>query len=158
MACLKAYTVGDDSVIIANKDISVDYAGGKCFTVKVVTADGHAVVGADVNFTINGETITVKTDGDGIAKTEITNVPGTYTITTTYNNQTCQNNIGVKLNLNACKVTGNKNINVDYAGGKYFTVKVVSKDGKVAAKDAGVKFTINGKTTTVKLIKTELQK
>ncbi|WP_298523659.1 C1 family peptidase, partial [uncultured Methanobrevibacter sp.] len=55
IACIKAYTVVDDSRILKNSDVSVDYAGGKCFSVKVVTADGHAVVGADVKFTINGK-------------------------------------------------------------------------------------------------------
>ena len=39
---------------------------------------------------------------------------------------------------------------MDYGSGKYFTVKVVSADGKVAASDVSVEFTINGKTTAVK--------
>ena len=68
IACLKIYTVVDDTKIINNKDISVDYNGGKYFTVKVVTADGHAVgAGAKVTFTINKKTKTVKTDKNGIA-------------------------------------------------------------------------------------------
>jgi hypothetical protein len=54
------------------------------------------------------------------------------------------------LNLNTCKVIDNNDIKVDYDGGSYFTVKVVSADGKVAAQGASVTFKINGKTTTVK--------
>lgn len=74
--CLKVYTVGDDTKIINNRDITVDYGGGSFFSVKVVTADGHAVgAGAAVNFTINGKTTTAFTDADGIAKVEITDVP-----------------------------------------------------------------------------------
>ena len=38
---------------------------------------------------------------------------------------------------------------MDYDGGKYFSVKIVSADGKVSASGVGVKFTINGKSTTV---------
>jgi hypothetical protein len=38
---------------------------------------------------------------------------------------------------------------VDYDGGKYFSVKIISADGKVAASGVSVKFTINGKSTTV---------
>ena len=38
---------------------------------------------------------------------------------------------------------------MDYDGGKYFSVKIVSADGKVAASGVSVKFTINGKSTTV---------
>ena len=83
-ACIKAYTVEDDSKIINNKDISVDYDGGKYFSVNVVTDDGHAVLGAAVKFTINGKTTTVKSDANGIAKIKIDNVPKTYAIKTTY--------------------------------------------------------------------------
>ena len=75
IACLKAYTVVDDSKIINNKDISVDYDGDKYFSVKVVTADGHTVgAGAKVTFTINGKTTTVQTDANGIAKIKITDI------------------------------------------------------------------------------------
>ena len=67
--CLKVYTVRDDTKIIDNKNIAVDYSGGSYFSVRVVTADGRAVgAGAIVKFTINGKTVTVRTDDNGIAK------------------------------------------------------------------------------------------
>ena len=151
IASLKVYTVADDSKIIENENITVDYGIGSYFSVKVVTADGHAVgAGAEVNFTINGKTITAFTDADGIAKVAITDVPGTYEVTTAYNNQTYKNKVTVNLNPSSCKITENKDIKVDYDGGKYFSVKIISADGKVAASGVSVKFTINGKTTTVK--------
>ena len=57
ICCIKAYTLADDTKIINIKNISVDYAGGSYFSVKVVTADGHAVgAGEKVKFTINGKT------------------------------------------------------------------------------------------------------
>ena len=157
--CLKAYTVADDSKIINNENVTVDYGSGSYFTVQVVTADGHAVgAGAVVNITINGKTTTAITDADGIAKVEITDVPGTYDVTTAYNGQTYNNTVNVNLNPNTCKITQNKNIKVDYDGGKYFSVKIVSQDGKVAASGVSVKFTINGKTTTVKTDKNGIAK
>ena len=150
-AILKAYTLKDDTIIINNNNISTDYGGGECFTVKVVTGNGHAVGSlAVVNFTINGKTISAITDDEGVAKIEITGVPGIYEIITEYNNQTYKNNVTVKLNATTCKVTQNKDIKVDYNGGKYFTVKVVSADGKIPAAGLSVKFTINGKSKTVK--------
>ena len=47
------------------------------------------------------------------------------------------------------KITQNRDIVVDYDGGSYFSVKVITADGHMV-KDAEVKFTINGKTTAVK--------
>ena len=95
--CLKVYTLADDTKIINNKNIAVDYAGGSYFSVKVVTADGHAVgAGAVVYFTINGKTTTAFTDDGGISKVEITELPGVYVLTTNYNNHTYQNKVIVK--------------------------------------------------------------
>ena len=158
IACLKVFTVNDTSAIINNRDISVDYGGDSYFSVNVTTGDGHAVAGAGVNFTINGKTTTVFSDDDGIAKVRITDVPGTYEVTTEYNGQTYRNKVTVNLNAKTCKITQNKNIKVDYDGGKYFTVKIVSADGKVAASGVSVKFTINGKSKTVKTDKNGIAK
>ncbi len=96
IACLKVYTVADDSKVIDNKDIQVDYGKKSWFGVRVVTADGYAVVGADVDFTINGKAVTVKTDSDGTAKIEISEEPGVYVIKTEYDNQTYKNKVTVK--------------------------------------------------------------
>ena len=151
ITCLKVYTVADDTKIINNENITVEYGSESYFTVQVVTADGHSVgEGAVVNITINGKTTKAITDASGIAKVEINEVPGTYDVTTSYNGQTYKNSVVVKLNQSTCIITQNKDITMDYGSGKYFTVKVVSADGKVAASDVSVEFKINGKTTAVK--------
>ncbi|WP_410319119.1 C1 family peptidase [Methanobrevibacter sp.] len=149
VCAIKVYTVADDSQIIDNEDISVDYAKGKYFSVKVVTTDGHAVAGTSVGFTINGKTINATTDSEGIAELEIVEVPGTYVITTVYNNQTYENNVTVKLDSKNCKAVA-ENIAVDYASGSHFTVKVVSSDGKVAVAGESVIFIFNGDAITAK--------
>ena len=102
----KVYTVADDTRIIDNKDITVDYDGESYFSVKVVTADGRSVgAGEIVKFTINGKTTTVKTDNDGIARIKITELPGKYTLTTSYNDKIYQNTVTVKPVPTASKVT-----------------------------------------------------
>ena len=102
----KVYTVADDTRIIDNKDITVDYYGESYFSVKVVTADGRSVgAGEIVKFTINGKTTTVKTDNDGIARIKITELPGKYTLTTSYNDKIYQNTVTVKPVPTASKVT-----------------------------------------------------
>ncbi|WP_405269939.1 lectin like domain-containing protein [Methanobrevibacter sp.] len=157
--CLKVYTVVDDTKIIDNKDISVDYGSGSYFSVKVVTDDGRPVgAGEKVSFKINGKTTSTTTNNDGIAKVKITNAPGTYNVVTTHNGKTYKNKLTVKLNLKICKIMGNKNIKVDYASKSYFSVKVVSSDGKTVVSGASVKFKINGKTTTVKTNKKGIAK
>ena len=158
--CLKVYTVDDNTIIIDNQNITVDYNNESYFSVKVVTAEGIPVgAGERVNFAIGEKTIAVKTDDEGIAKIKITEVPGTYVIKTSiFVDEVYTNNITVKLNPNDCKIINNKDIKVDYAGGSYFSVKVVSSDGKIALANGAVKFTINGKTTTVKTDKNGIAK
>ena len=111
IACLKVYTVADDCIIVDNENITVDDGSGSYFSVKVVTADGHAVgAGAVVNFTIKGKTVSVLTDANGTAKIKITQKAGTYVITTTFNGKTYNNTVTVKpvadkIVLKAKKVT-----------------------------------------------------
>ena len=143
IACLKAYTVADDSKIINNKDISVDYDGGKYFSVNVVTADGIPVVGAKVTFTINKKTKTVTTNKNGIAKIKITDVPKKYTITTKYKGKTYKNTVTVKHVLKTSKVTVKKTA-------KKFTLKATLKINGKLVKGKIIKFKFNGKTYKAK--------
>ena len=161
--CIKAYTVEDDSKIINNKDISVDYCGGKYFSVKVATADGHAVSGAAVKFTINGKTTTVKSDANGIAKIKITDVPKSYTIKTTYKGKTYTNKVTVKQVLTTSKVTVKKTaksftmqaklkVNGKLVSGKTYTAKTNSKGiAKVTVKKNDIGKLKKGKTYTAKV-------
>ena len=143
IACLKAYTVADDSYIINNQDISVDYDGDKYFSVKVLTADGHIVAGASVKFSINGKTTTVKTDKNGISKIKITDVPGKYVVKINYNGKTYANKVTVKQVLTASKVTVKKTA-------KKFTLKAKLKINGKLVKGKLITFKFNGKTYKVK--------
>ena len=143
VACIKAYTLKDDTTIAENKDIAVDYDGGKYFSVKIVSGDGNGVVGASVNFNINGITSTVKTDSSGIAKIKITQLPKKYTITTTYNGKSVKNTVTVKQVLTAYKVTVKKTA-------KKFTIKAKLKINGKLVKGKIITFKFNGKTYKVK--------
>ncbi|WP_405290190.1 C1 family peptidase [Methanobrevibacter sp.] len=144
ITCLKVYTVADDIKIINNKDISVDYNGGKYFSVKVVTSDGHAVgAGEKVTFTINKKTKTVTTNKNGIAKIKITDIPKKYTITTKYAGKTYKNTVTVKHVLKASKVTVKKTA-------KKFTLKATLKINGKLQNGKLITFKFNGKTYKVK--------
>ena len=143
VACIKAYTLKDDTAIAGNKNITVDYGGGKYFSVKVTTADGHIVVGASVKFKINGQSTTVRTDNNGIAKIKITHLPKTYSMTTTYNGKTYKNTVTVKHVIKASKVTVKKTA-------KKFTLKATLKINGKLVKGKIITFKFNGKTYKVK--------
>ena len=142
--CLKVYTVADDSKIINNKNIAVDYAGGSYFTVKVVTNDGRAVgAGESVKFTIGGKTTTVKTDNNGIAKIKISQLPGKYTIKTTYRGKSLENTVTVKQVL---KVAKSSVKNTD----KKLVLKASLKINGKAVKGKVIQFRFIGKTYKAK--------
>ena len=151
--CLKVYTVADDTKIVDNKDISVDYTGESYFTVRVVTADGRAVgAGAVVKFTIDGKTYSVITDGDGIARIKISQLPKKYTITTTYNGKTYKNTVTVKQVLAASKITIKKKT------AKKLILKAKLKINGKLVKGKKITFKFRGKKYTVKTNKNGIAK
>lgn len=137
--CLKVYTVADDTKIINNKNVVADYAGGSCFSVRVVTSDGRAVgAGEVVKFTINGKTTTVKTDKNGIAKIGIVKTPGKYIITTTYKGKSVNNIIKVRQVLATNKVVVKKTA-------KSFTLKAKLKINGKLVRNKWITFKFFGK-------------
>ena len=152
VCCLKAYTVVDDTKVINNKNIAVDYTGGKYFSVKVVTSDGHAVgAGEKVKFTINKKTTTVTTDKNGIAKIKITDGPGKYYITTSYKGKSVKNTVNVKHVITATATTVKKTA-------KSFTLKAKLKINGKLIKGKWITFKFNGKTYKAKTDKNGIAK
>ena len=157
VCCLKAYTLPDDTKIIDNYNMTVDYNSGSYFSVKVVCDDGHAVgAGEEVNFTINGKTTSVKTDNDGYAKLLIREAPGNYTISTAYNGKTYENTVIVKEipNPSPANITKNESLTTKTFSVKNTDKKLVLKatlmiDGK-AVEGETIKFTFRGKTYSAK--------
>ena len=144
VACLKVYTVADNTKVINNKNIAVDYDGGSYFSVKVVTADGHSVgAGAPVKFTINKKSTTVTTDANGIAKLKIVDLPDKYTITTTYKGASLKNTVTVKQVLTTSKVTVKKTAK------KFYLQAKLKINGKLV-KSKLISFKLNGKTYKAK--------
>ena len=144
IACLKVYTVADDTKIVDNKNMTVYYDGGSYFSVKVVTGDGRAVgAGESVKFTMGGKTTTVKTDSNGIAKIKISQLPGKYTVTTTYKVKSYKNTLTVKQVLTTTKPS------VKNTDSKLILKTVLKINGK-AVKGKLIKFAFMGKTYKAK--------
>ena len=137
---IKAYTVVDDTKIINNDNITVDYAGGSCFSVTVVTDEGNAVgAGEVVRFTINNVKYYVTTDENSTAKLEIKESPGEYTIVTKYNGKFYQNTVTVNNVLTATKATIKKST------AKNLVLAAKLKINGKNVKGKWIKFKINGK-------------
>ena len=150
--CLKVYTVADDTKIIKNKNIAVDYGGGSYFSVKVVTSDGRTVgAGKSVKFTINSKSTTVKTDNNGNARIKITNLPGKYTIKTKYRGIIYKNTVTVKHVIKAAKTSVKKK-------DKKLLLKATLKINGKAVKGKKIKFTFKGKTYKAKTNKKGMAK
>ena len=137
---LKAYTVEDDTKIINNTNITVDYAGESYFSVKVVTDDGREVcAGEVVTFTINNVTYNITTDENSTAKLEIKESPGEYTIVTKYNGKLYQNTVTVNNVLTATKATIKKKT------AKNLVLAAKLKINGKNVKGKWIKFKLNGK-------------
>lgn len=136
---IKVFTVVDDSKLVDNTDMTVDYVSGKYFTVKVVTADGKKVgAGEKVTFLINGKKTVVTTDINGVAKVKITGAPNKYTILTYYKGKSVKNTITIKHVVSTSKVSVKKTA-------KSFTLKATVKiNGKY--QKGNVVFKFKGKT------------
>ena len=140
VACLKIYTVVDDTKIINNDDVSVDYAGESYFSVKVVADDGHAIgAGEVVTFTINNVTYNITTDENSTAKLEIKDSPGEYTLVTKYNGKLYQNTVTVNNVLTATKATIKKKT------AKNLVLAAKLKINGKNVKGKWIKFKLNGK-------------
>ncbi len=138
--------------ITGGKDIKMYYCDGSKYSVKVFGDYGKAVgKGKTVNFKIGTKTIKAKTNAKGVASIKITNTPGKYTITASYNGFKVTNKITVKqsLTLKTAKVKKSS---------KKLVLKATLKNGKKAIKNKKITFKFNGKKLTAKTNKKGIAK
>ena len=136
--CLKVYTLNDTTKLADANDMIIEYGEDSYFSVRAATENNISVgPGEEVTFTINNNTTTVKTNSEGVAKIKISEAPGTYKITSSYNNQSYENNITIisrertstriiYQNMSTVAV----NSKVDGRIGKYFEVNLTDDEGQ----------------------------
>ena len=129
--------------ITQNRDLTMYYAAGKVYKVKVVDDFGKIVKGLKVTFKINGKKYYAYTDNNGYASLKITQKPGKYTITAEYKGFKVSNKIKVKSTI----VT--KDIKVKKSKTIKFRAKLLNSKGKVL-KNKKITFKFKGKTYKVK--------
>ena len=141
------YNVTIINRLTGNKNINMYYFDGTKYSVNVYGDDGK-LVGKNqiVVVKIGKKTYKVKTDANGKAVLKIPNVivPGKYTITATYKDQTVKNTLKVKQNLKTKKTVKVKK------SAKKLVLKATLKNGKKAVKKQKITFKFKGKKYTAK--------
>ena len=110
-------------------------------------SNGKALANADVKFTIDGKTYTVKTLLNGISKVNIKYAPGKY-VMEAYNPVTGQKAYNTIFIFK--KLMENKDIATYYGAGQVFRVRAYSDDGNPVGAGKIVTFNVNGKTYKIK--------
>ena len=80
---------------IEGNDTTIKYQSGGKYTCRILDQQGNPVPGATVVFNIIGKVYTITADENGTASLPINLLPGTYTITTSYNGLMYSNKITV---------------------------------------------------------------
>ena len=134
-------------------NLTMTYKDGSQFSVKLTDNKGNVLSGKTIKFTVNDKVSRVKTDSNGIAKLDLSDLkPGTYKVNYSYSSPGSSGyNYGSK-NLVINKITlkiSAGNLVMKYRDGSMYKATVKDSAGKVV-KNVGVKFTIDGKTYTKK--------
>lgn len=126
------------------KDISMYYADGSKYSVKVYGIYGNVVgAGQKITFKVGTTRYVKETNSKGIATLVIPKLPGTYKISATYKTVTVKNTLTVKKVLTLKAVTVKKSA-------RKLILSATLKKGKKAIKNTKVTFKFNGKTYSAK--------
>ena len=144
--------------LVENKDITMDFADGHSYTVRVIGDDGNPVgEGEFISISVNHVEYPCRTDKDGYARLKINLNPGKFTITAEYKNFKVSNKLVVKQTLKLVKKT------VKVKKGKKLVLKaklqwtLKSNKGK-SLKGKKIVFKFKGKTYKAKTNKKGIAK
>ena len=148
------FTVNKQDTTITLNNIKSTYTSNATITGKLTTKDGKILANQNMNLNINGKTVTVKTDKNGIFSYKYqTNKVGTNNITLTYTGNGNYQGTSLRKTFTVSKldlkITINKITTVAY--GEKIIIKGTFKDknGKILG-NSKLKLNINGKTATIK--------
>ncbi|WP_323736891.1 Ig-like domain repeat protein [Methanosphaera sp. ISO3-F5] len=151
------FTVNKQDTTITLNNIKSTYTSNATITGKLISKDGTVLAYQNMKLNINGKSVSVKTDSNGIFTYKYrTNKVGTNNITVTYYGNSNYQGTTLKKTFTVSKldlkITINKIITKAY--GEKVTIKGTFKDknGKILG-NSKLKLNINGKTVTVKVNK-----
>lgn len=138
-------------VKLTASDITSYYGISKSFNVKVYRNGKLVKAGKKVSIKIGSKTYTAKTNKNGIATLKITQLPGKYTIKTTYKGKSLSKKLTVKQTLTLKKVTIKRSA-------KKVVLTATFKKGKTPVKDKKIIFKFKGKKYIAKTNKKGIAK
>ena len=124
----------------------MDYNDGSKYSVRVLGDDGNILVNGVVTFNVNGKTLSARTNANGIASITISELPGVYHITASYNGESVGNTVTVKQILKASKTT----TTVKKSAKKFYLKATLKHSNGKAIKGKKITFKLNGKKYTAK--------
>ena len=133
---------GIGELLIKADDVTRAQNSAYDFQATFYDSNGNPLVEKDVNFVLNGNDHIVKTNEFGVAKLSLNLAPGSYAIEVVHPN-------GQSITRNATivsRITGNKDITVDYSLSAAYKVRVYGDNGKVVG--AGEKVIIKAGSKT----------
>ena len=135
----------NDSII--SSDMTRGYNSGLDYTANLYDADGSPLANTNVAIKVGTTTYTVKTDANGVLKFNKKLAVGNYGVVII-------NPVTGEYKLNNLKIvkriTGNKNVNIFFADGSKYKVRIVGDDGKYVGAGQVVKMRVAGKNYFVK--------
>ena len=144
-------TVNKAAATLTGDSFEMSYKDGSAWEVTLTDANGDAIVGVKVAFTIENKTYHIKTDDDGVAKLAIGLLPGVYDLTASFTNSKYEaQTIAATVTVNkAVPTLSAEDLVMNYKDGSALNVTLKDAAGNIMA-NTNVKFTIGNKTYTRK--------
>ena len=128
-------------------DLTRGYASSYDFKATFYDKNGNVLKNSEVNFIINGNDNFVKTDEYGIARLANKLSVGTYTVEI---NNYATGEVLIRNITIVNRISGNKNINVDYSYSTNYKIRLYADNGQVVGAGELVTITLNNVKYTVR--------
>ena len=135
---------GSSGNILDTQNLKTYYAGKTTFKAKLTDSQGKGLSGKVLILTANNKEYYAKTDDNGVATFKVKLLPGSYSVTTEFENDVIKKN---KIVVKDSVIT--KNVVKKAKKNGKFTVKILNSKGKAYAKQT-VKINFKGKTYKIK--------
>lgn len=130
----KNYKSKANETIISSYDMNIDHGDNQSYKVNISDNERNPIVGAKVNITLtnsygDSKTYYKLTDSEGIANLGINLIPGTYTITYNYQNQSGTNTVKIA----SVAVLEGSDLSQTEGDNKYYEITLTDSQGNAIA-------------------------